>query len=122
MASQAAHSGQEMPIFTREIFEVLKQCATDGNTIAYGILANHVVGANARAESTFRALDYIRDNICLPRELPWLWMLAVNQRSGKPGSGAWRGTGTKLRDEDHWNEILRSVYAYDWSNIEIEDK
>lgn len=108
-------------MFTHEIFEVLKQCAADGNTITYGNLAKRVGGVNLPPNITFPALDDIRDKVCLPRELPWLWMLAVNQRSGRPGSGAWRGTGIKLRDEEHWSEILRSVYAYDWSDIEIED-
>ena len=107
-------------MFTHEIFEVLKQCAADGNTITYGNLAKRVGGVNPRPEITFPALNYIRDKVCLPRELPWLWVLAVN-RGGQPGNGAWKGTGTKPRNDDHWSEILRSVYAYDWSDIEIED-
>ena len=122
MASQATRSGQGLPPYTLEVFEVLKECAKEGTTIPYGILAKNVGGVGARAESTYPALDHVRDKVCLPRELPWLWMLAVNQEAGKPGRGAWKNTGDKPGDDERWNAILRSVYAYDWSDIEIEDK
>ena len=121
MTSRATYSSQELPPYTLEVFEELKRCAADGSTITYGILAKNVGGVGARPESVFPALNYIRDHVCLPRELPWLWMLAVN-RKGQPGGGAWTNTGVTLRDDEHWNEILRSVYECDWSDIEIEDQ
>ena len=105
---------------TPEIFEILKRCATDGDTIAYGALAERV--ENVGFQSIFTVLDYIRDDVCLPCDLPWLWVLAVNGRTKRPGAGAWTNTGiTKPRDELHWSAILRAVYAYDWSDIKIED-
>lgn len=121
MTSRADHQRSDLPPYTCEVFEELKRCATDGSTIAYGKLATCVGGVGARAESVLPALDYIRDHVCLPRELPWLWMLAVN-RYGQLGKGAWKHTGVTVRDDERWITILRSVYTYDWSDIEIEDK
>ena len=118
----ANHQQSGMPPHTREVFEVLKQCAKDGGTIPYGKLATRVGGAGARAESVFPALNYIRDRVCLTRDLPWLWVLAVNQDSERPGPGAWRNTGVSLRDDDHWGEIVGRVYGRDWSKDKIEDK
>ena len=111
----------EMPQYTPEVFEVLKQCATDGDTIAYGELATRVGGSGP--SSVFSALDYIRDDTCLPRDLPWLWVLAVSRGTSKPGAGAWTNTGiTKPKDELHWSAILRAVYAYEWTDVELEDE
>ena len=119
MTSRATRSGQELPPYTLEVFEVLKECAVEGTTIPYGVLAKRVGGVGARAESVFPALNYIRDHVCLPRELPWLWVLAVNQTRDRPGPGAWRGTGIKLRGDEHWDEILGRVYAEEWSEIDL---
>ena len=108
-----------MPEHTPEVFEALKQCAADGSIIAYGDLARRVGAAGAGPLSMSEPLNYIRDNVCIPRELPWLWMLAVNNSTKLPGDGAMRGTGIKLRNKQHWGEIVRPVYAYDWSETHI---
>ena len=117
MASQGTRSGQEMPMYTREVFEILKQCAADGSIITYGHLARRVWGADAAPWSVLDALNYIRDDVCLPQKLPCLWMLAVSSSTKLPGDGAMRGTGVKLRSQQHWAEIARQVYAYDWSEM-----
>ena len=118
----ASHQQSEMPPHTPEVFEVLKQCAADGDTIPYGKLAARVEGSGADARSVLPALDYIRDCVCLPCDLPWLWMLAVRQGKNQPGPGAWNNTGGKFSGGGQWGEILRKIYAYpDWSEIKIED-
>ena len=120
MTSQTTNQWSGPP-HTPEVFEVLKQCAADGGTIAYGRLATRVVGVGARAESVYPALNYIRDHVCLPRALPWLWVLAVNQATDRPGPGAWKGTGVDFRgdddDDDRWGGIVGPVYAYDWTDV-----
>lgn len=118
MANRAT---RQIPPHTPEVFEILKQCATDGDTIDYRNLAGRIGGVNL--SSVFPTLDYIRDDVCLPCDLPWLWVLAVNGRTERPGAGAWTNTGiTKPRDELHWSTILHAVYAYpDWSDVKIED-
>ena len=120
MASQATSQWSEDLQHTPEVFEVLKRCATDGSTISYRDLAERVGGVGP--SSVFPALDYIRDDVCLPFSLPWLWVLAVNQGTGRPGNGAWRNTGVRLRDDEHWGEIIGRVYAYDWTNVKLGNK
>ena len=66
-------------------------------------------------------LDYIRDEICIPRDLPWLTVLAVNRRTRLPGSG-WLPEDT-TRDEyllAFLGDMVRQVLATDWSGIAIE--
>ena len=125
MASQAT-SQWSGPPHTPEVFEVLKQCAADGDTIGYGRLATRVAGSGADPRSVLPALDYIRDHLCLPCDLPWLWVLAVSQATDRPGKGAWKDTGVNLgnainpRNAQLWSDILQRIYAYDWSDIKIE--
>ena len=109
-----------MPAKTREVFTYLKQCALEMRTAEYGEIGAKVrlpaIGVNV-------PLNYIRDEICIPRGLPWLPALAVNKETRMPSEG-WLPVGVAV-SVDHlpqfWRGIVLQVYATDWSKIEIEN-
>ena len=108
-----------MPTKTPKVFDYLKQCAAKGRTAPYGEIADEVGLPDARC--VMSRLDYIRDEICIPRGLPWLTVLAVNRRTRLPGSG-WLPEDT-TRDEyllAFLGDMVRQVLATDWSGIAIE--
>ena len=123
MASQATRSGQEMPMYTREVFKVLKQCAADMTTISYGDLAEQVGIHHLKINLP---LGYIRDKVCRKHGLPWLSVLAVNADRRRPGDGWLPPKGIEIAEQQDrerlWRGMVLQVYGYDWSKVEIESE
>ena len=107
-----------MPAKTPEVFTYLKQCARDERTAEYGEIGDKVglpaIGVNV-------PLNYIRDEICIRRGLPWLPALAVNKETRMPSEG-WLPEGTTIANAHlplFWRGIVLQVYATDWSKVAI---
>ena len=67
-------------------------------------------------------LAYIEEHVCRPKGRPWITSLAVRKDTHIPGSG-FKPEGFVV-DDHHlawWYEETQRVYAYDWSDVEIED-
>ena len=106
------------PKHTPEIFEVLKQCADDMTAISYGDLADRA-GVHPRVVS--RPLGYIRDEVCSRYKRPWLNAIAVNGKTRRPSEGMTASTGVEFDEERWWRGMVLQVYAYDWTDVELED-
>ena len=105
---------------TEGVFEYLKQCAAEGRTAPYGEIAKEV--GLPKALCVMPHLDYIRDEICIPRKLPWLTVLAVNRRTRVPGFG-WFPDDTATRDDRllaFLGGTVLLVFATDWSEVKFE--
>lgn len=109
-----------MPARTPEVFTYLKQCALEMRTAEYGEIGPKV---GLLPISLNRPLNYIRDEICIRRGLPWLPALAVSKDTRMPSEG-WLPVGVAV-SVDHlpqfWRGIVLQVYATDWSKIAIEN-
>lgn len=104
------------PKKTAEVLELLAQCASEKRTITYGEIAAHCGLAN---QAVRFPLGYIRDEVCVAHERPWLSVLAVNKKSGLP-TGGWLPDGFELSDDEvevWWREMVLRVYAYDWAGV-----
>ena len=105
---------------TEGVFDHLKQCAAEGRTAPYIEIAKEV--GLPKALDLIPHLNYIRDEICVPRGLPWLTVLAVNRRTRVPGPG-WFPDDTTTRD-NHLLAFLGGtvllVFATDWSEVKFE--
>jgi hypothetical protein len=77
----------------------LVQCAKSGSTITYGELGAKI---DVHHRVLTLPLGYLRDDICIPRDLPLITALVVNTKSRMPG-GNWlpEGTGHLSPDEYH---------------------
>ena len=108
------------PKNTAEVLDVLKRCARDMRTIAYGDLAQEVGLPDGR--SIGRPLGYIRDEICRAHDRPWLIAIAVSGKTMRP-SGSFLPEGVDLADNDEhwWRGMVTQVYAYDWSGVTLEE-
>ena len=105
---------------TEGVFKYLKQCAAEGRTDPYIEIAKEV--GLPKALDLIPHLNYIRDEICIPRGLPWLTVLAVNRRTRVPGPG-WFPDDTTTRDDHLLNFLARTVllvFATDWSEVKFE--
>lgn len=119
MAKDTTAQPKKMPKHTPAVFDVLKQCAADMTTISYGDLAEQV-GTHHRV--VLRPLGYIRDELCRPHGRPWLNMIAVNGKTKRPSEGATASTGVEIDGERWWRGMVLQVYAYDWSEVDLEHK
>jgi hypothetical protein len=80
----------------------LVQCAEHRETITYGELARRIGLPHHRPINL--PLYYIRDEICIPRELPLLTAIVVRKDTGLPG-GSWLPEGTgHLSEEEYRRE------------------
>jgi hypothetical protein len=66
-------------------------------------------------------LEYIRDEICIPNELPLLTAIVINKTTGLPGDN-WLPEGTTLLREVEYKEKFylhrNKVFGYDgWNNL-----
>lgn len=73
------------PARTREVFDVLKECAEYMYTESYGEIANRV---GLAPSGIGYQLGWIRDNICRRHGLPWINLLAVNKEEWFPGESS----------------------------------
>ena len=113
-----------MPAKTKEVFDFLKRCACQMRTVTYDEIGGKV---GLTPTDVCSRLDYIRDGICRPQELPWLTALAVGTDTDTdtrlPHDG-WIPDGTPIRDGYHhtfWRGMVLQVFAIDWSNVGIQN-
>ena len=109
-----------VPAKTDRVLATLKQCAKDMRTITYQELAD---ATGLFPPGVNRPLGYIRDEVCRKHQRPWLNAIAVSKQTMRP-SGGFAPEGIQLDPEnDHWSRgMVTQVYAYDWSEIEIEEQ
>ena len=109
-----------MPKNTEAVFALLKQCAKDMQTVTYGEIAEKCGGT---AVGSGYPIGSIRDEICRKRDRPWLSVIAVSSETKRPG-GNWLPEGVLIPAELQelwWRGMVSQVYAYDWSNVELEE-
>lgn len=108
----------QMPAKTREVFEYLKLCASQMRTVTYGELADAV---DLAKPGTGRPLGFIRDEVCRHRRLPWLNAIAVSERTHRPSTGFLPGEVALGGDDERmWRGMVLQVFAYDWSDVELD--
>ncbi len=107
------------PAKTKEVFDVLKECAEHMYTESYGEIAKRV-GLTAAGIGT--QLGWIRDNICRRHGLPWINLLAVSKEGWFPGE-AFLPAEFSGTDEDKrtvWRGMVLHVFAYDWRKVQFD--
>lgn len=106
------------PAKTLEVFQILKKCAQDMRTITYGEIAEEV--GIAPTGIGFQ-LGYIRDELCIPRGLPWLNVIGVKKANRRPGDAFLpEGVSLEVDEELIWRGIVLQVFAYEWQSVEFE--
>lgn len=95
----------------------LIECAQKGKTITYGELADRI-GVHHRAIPPI--LYYLRDEICIPRNLPLITAIVIHKADHRPGD-SWLPGGTRdLTEEEkrcRFEEAREEVFAYqDWDD------
>lgn len=112
-------SYSQVPAKAREVFEFLKDCASQMRTVTYGEIAEEVGLAKP---GVGRPLGFIRDEVCRRRGLPWLNAIAVNAETGRPGEGFLPLDFAVTRDDEEllWRGIVLQVFAYDWTSVSFE--
>lgn len=96
----------------------LIQAAQRRETPTYGELAEKI---EIHHRTMNRVLEYIRDDICMPRGLPMLTAIVINQGTGLPGDN-WLPQGTTtLSDEEYrqqFEQFRDRVFAYKgWDDL-----
>lgn len=103
------------------ILKRLKECASKKTTITYTDL---VEGTGIIPRNAGRPLTYIHEQVCLPYGRPWLCVLAVQKEEpGLPGPGIAQATGVSFEGAGGvclWYEKAQEVFAYDWTDVELE--
>lgn len=123
MANHVADHGKSMRQAMPIILKRLKECASQKTTITYGGL---VEGTGIIPRNAGRPLTYIHEQVCLPYGRPWLCVLAVRKCKKEPclpGPGIVGATGVSFEEPggaDLWREKAQDVYAYDWTDVELE--
>ncbi len=109
-----------VPKNTEAVFALLKQCARDMRTITYGEIAERCGGT---AVGAGYPIGYVRDEICRKHGRPWLSVIAVSGSDMRPG-GNYLPEDVEIPEELNelwWRGMVAQVYAYDWSEVAIED-
>lgn len=109
-----------MPKKTRDVFSYLKLCARDMRTVTYGEVAIKL--AMGKGQAVRHALRYIRDDVCVPRHLPWLNAIVVNRQTRYPGD-SFLPASVQFDDTNKrllWRGVVLQVFSFDWEGIEIE--
>lgn len=89
-------------------------------TITYGEIAERCGGT---AVGAGYPIGYVRDEICRKHGRPWLSVIAVSGSDRRPG-GNYLPVDVEIPEELNelwWRGMVAQVYAYDWSDVEIED-
>jgi hypothetical protein len=107
------------PARTREVFEVLRECAENMYTESYGEIAHRV---GLAASGIGYQLGWIRDNICRRHGLPWINLLAVNKEEWFPGESFLPEgfQGSEADQRTLWRGMVLHVFAYDWRHVEFD--
>ena len=107
------------PAKTAEVLAILKKRAHDMRTVTYGEIGKET---GLFPPGVGRQVGYIRDNVCRARGLPWLNVIVVNQDSRRPGDNFLPEDWPSDELQEHWwRGMVSQVYAYDWSNVELEE-
>lgn len=113
-------SNMNVPKNTNAVLNLLKQCALGMRTVTYGEIAEQCGGT---AVGAGYPIGYIRDEICRKHGRPWLSVIAVSADGMRPG-GNYLPEDVQIPKElqEHWwRGMVSQVYAYDWSEIEIDE-
>lgn len=105
------------PKGTDAVFTALVESARRMRTVTYEDLG---AAAGLPAVSMGSRVGYIRDAVCRPRGLPWLSVIAVSKKTGRPGN-AFLPDGMSLDDQDletWWRAMVLLVFSTDWSGVE----
>lgn len=105
---------------TDAVFRKLVEAARDMRTVTYEELAKE---AKIIPLSVGARVEYIRDVFCRPRGLPWLSVIAVSKRTGRPGD-KFLPDGMSINESEievWWRAMVLQVYATDWSRIAWTD-
>lgn len=90
--------------------------------VTYGQLSALIGERNPRTSTHW--LGYIRDGICIPRDLPLLTAIVVNQRTELPGTD-WLPEGTEgLSREEYRSKYLHyrdQVFGYSGWDLLLQD-
>ena len=108
------------PAKTAEVLELLKQRADEMRTITYGEIAEQ---CGLAAPGVGYPVGYIRDQVCRAQGRPWLSVLAVSTRDMRPGGSFLPDEMTIPDDETEvwWRGMVLQVYAYDWSDVTLDE-
>ena len=108
----------QMPARTPEVFDYLKQCASDMRTVNYGEVADEV---GLMAPGLGDQLSYIRDE-CRDAQMPWLNAIVVNKETWRPSEG-FMPDDMEIADGDDfelfWRGMVLQVFATDWSDVNL---
>ena len=109
----------EKPAGTDAVFSALVKAAHNMRTVTYGELGT---AARLPAISMGARVGYVRDAVCRPRGLPWLSVIAVSKKTGRPGD-AFLPEGMSLDETDletWWRAMVLQVFATDWHDLECK--
>jgi hypothetical protein len=114
------------PKNTEVVFRHLKKLAAQMRTATYGEVAEAIGSAEKRVIapiSLSQPLAFIRDEICRPRGLPWLYGIVVNANSWLPGD-SFLPEGVALGDDQRvlWRGAVLAVFAYPWGTVRLEEQ
>ena len=108
------------PKGTDKVYAELVKAAREMRTVPYGSLAE---AAGLAKPGIGRPLGYIRDQVCRPRGLPWLTVIAV-AADGLPSEAYLPSDSTmSLQPGDQriwWRAMVLQVFATPWHAIECE--
>ena len=107
------------PAKTDAVFFELVKAARQMRTVTYPELAKSAGLAESGVGMGY-PLGYIRDAVCRPRGLPWLTVIAVSGKTGRPGD-SFLPTGAEMDPDDLevWRRaMVLHVFATDWRGVE----
>ena len=108
------------PKGTDTVYAELVKAARDMRTVTYGALAKTAGLAQPGIGSP---LGYIRDEVCRPRGLPWLTVIAVSARGLPSGAYLPSDSTMSLEPDDQriwWRAMALQVFATPWHEIACE--
>ena len=110
-----------MPEKTDRVFSLLKEAARDRRCITYEELGKK---ASLAPIGIGKQLEYIRDDVCRKRRLPWLTAIAVRKWIELPADGfAPEQSCISMEPlEDFkvwWKGMVQLVFDADWTEVEL---
>jgi hypothetical protein len=114
----------QAPKNTRAVFDHLKLLAKRMRVETYGEIATAIekaAGHEIAPLSLRYPLGFIRDNICRPRGLPLLNVLAVNGEDWRCGH-SFLPDGVAFGDDEPtlWRGAVLAVFGYPWDRADVE--
>lgn len=109
------------PKGTDVVYAELVKAAREMRTVTYEALA---AAAKLAKPGVRVPLGYIRDEVCRPRGLPWLTVIAVSKTSGRPGEAYLPDDLANIMDQEDqrmwWRAMVLQVFATPWHEIKCE--